>query len=130
MPPNVDSVIDSVSTCDMMSVRLRAERLAQPDLARPLAHHHQHDVHDDDAADDERQRDDADEDGEDAARRLAVEAEKRVGREDAEVVGLGRLQPARHAQRHRRIVHRRRHARRSTTGFTISCSDCRAPNSF
>ena len=30
----------------------RAERLAQADLARALADHHQHDVHDDDAADD------------------------------------------------------------------------------
>ena len=42
----------------------RAERLAQPDLARALAHRHQHDVHDDDAADDEREADDADQDGE------------------------------------------------------------------
>ena len=51
-----------------------AERLAQPDLARPLGHHHQHDVHDHDAADDERQRHDADEHGEDAARGLSGRA--------------------------------------------------------
>ena len=80
-PPNVESVTDSVSTCDMMSRALGAERLAQADLARPLADHHQHDVHDDDAADDERQRDDADEHGEDAARGLVIEVEERVRRE-------------------------------------------------
>ena len=52
MPPKIDSVTDSVSTCDMMSRAPRAERLAQADLARALADDHQHDVHDDDAADD------------------------------------------------------------------------------
>ena len=66
-PPKIDSTTDSVSICAMMSRPARAQRLAQPDLARPLGHHHQHDVHDHDAADHERQRHHADEHGEDAA---------------------------------------------------------------
>ena len=37
----------------------RADRLADADLARPLADRHEHDVHDPDAADDERDRGDA-----------------------------------------------------------------------
>ncbi len=106
-PPNIDSTTDSVSICDMMSRAARAERLAQADLARPLGHDHQHDVHDDDAADDERQPDDADEHREDAVGRRLVDAEDRVGREHAEVVGLLRLEPARAAQRDGRLVLRR-----------------------
>ena len=74
-----------------MSRAPRAERLAQADLARPLADHHQHDVHDDDAADDQRQRDDADEHGEDAVGRRVVDVEDRVRGEHAEVVRLARL---------------------------------------
>src|SRR5947208_3764434 len=71
----------------------RAEGLSQPDLARALAHHHQHDVHDHDAADDERQRHDADEHGEDALGGGLIDAKQRVRREHAEVVALGRSQP-------------------------------------
>ena len=93
-PPNTDSTTDSVSICAMMSRALRAERLAQADLARPLGHHHQHDVHDDDAADHERQRDDADQHGEDAVGGRVIDVEDRVGGEHAEVVGLLRLQAA------------------------------------
>ena len=68
MPPNVDSVIDSVRICHRMS-----RRRAPSDLRRPISrvrsrHDHQHDVHDDDAADDEREADDADQDREDAGR--------------------------------------------------------------
>ena len=83
---------------------LGAERLAQPDLARPLADHHQHDVHDDDAADEERQPDDADQDDGDAGRRLLKDSEHRVRREDAEVVRLPGLQPPLDAQRRPRLV--------------------------
>ena len=36
-PPTIDSVVDSVSTCQTMSRLLGAERLAQADLARALA---------------------------------------------------------------------------------------------
>ena len=54
-PPNVESVTDSVSICADDVAALRAERLAEPDLPRPFAHHHQHDVHDDDAADHQRE---------------------------------------------------------------------------
>ncbi len=53
---------------------LGAERLAQPDLARPLAHHHQHDVHDHDAADQQRQADDADQQHGDAGGGLLEDA--------------------------------------------------------
>ena len=88
MPPTTDSVIDSVSTCAHDVAALGAERLAQPDLARPLAHHHQHDVHDDDAADQQRQPDDADQHGGDAGGGLLVDVEHRVRGDDAEVVRL------------------------------------------
>src|SRR5712691_533615 len=86
----------------------RAERLAQPDLARPLGDHHQHDVHDHDSADHQRQRDDADQHRKDAVGRGVIDVEDRVGREDAEVVRLLRLQPARDAQRHGRLLDRLR----------------------
>ena len=109
----------------------RAERLAQPDLARPLAHHHQHDVHDDDAADDQRQPDDADEDGEDALGRRVVDAEQRVGREHPEVVGILRPQPALDAQRHGRVVHRRLdHLRRLGLDHQLQARTCAFPNIF
>ena len=102
----------------------RAERLAQADLARPLGDHHQHDVHDDDAADDQRQRDDADEHGEDAVGRLAVEVEERVRREHAEVVGLLRLQaPRDRAARPSRRPSPRRSATRSRGLTVMSTAD-------
>ena len=98
----------------------RAERLAQADLARPLGHHHQHDVHDDDAADDERQRDDADEHGEDAVGGRVVDVQDRVGREHAEVVGLLRLEAA--ARSAARSSHRPspRRIRERSRGLTVS----------
>ena len=55
--------------------------------------------------------DDADEHREDAVGRRVVDVENRVRREDAEVVRLLRLEPARRAQRHRRLVHRLRDLR-------------------
>jgi hypothetical protein len=83
-----------------MSRRRAPERLAQADLPRPLADHHQHDVHDDDAADHERQRDDADQHGEDARWSPCGRSEQRVGREHPEVVrSFGRSRRS-IAQRH------------------------------
>ena len=55
--------------------------------------------------------DDADQHREDAVGRRVVDVEDRVRREDAEVVGLLRLQPPRDAQRDRRFVHRLRDLR-------------------
>ena len=106
----------------------RAERLAQPDLARALGDDHQHDVHDHDAADDERQPDDADQHGEDAARGAAVEVENRVRREQAEVVRLLRLEAPR--RRAAPPSHRPSAGAISATsrGFTITSSDRREPN--
>ena len=126
-PPNVDSVIDSVSTCDMMSLRLAPSALRRP-ISRPLADHHQHDVHDHDAADDQRGRDDADEDRKDAAGHLAIEVEDRVRCQDAEVVRRRRLEPPRHAQRDG-ASSMASVMRSVETGLTISDSDWRAPNS-
>ena len=66
----------------------RTERFAQADLAGPLGDGHQHDVHDDDTGNDQSQGDHADQHGEDPGRRLVVDTQDRVGREDAEVVVL------------------------------------------
>ncbi len=108
-----------------MSRRLRAERLAQADLARPLADHHQHDVHDDDAADDEREADDADQNREDAGRHLVVEVRGTCptsGRRSCRAPSAaGGARPA--ARRARRPS-----ACGTTTGRvgrTVSCSDWR-----
>src|SRR6186713_232859 len=83
----------------------RAQRLAQPDFAGPLADHHQHDVHDDDAADHEREADDTDENGENSGGGLAVDVEERIGREDAEIVGLLGPQATFDAKRRPRVIH-------------------------
>ena len=58
-PPTRLSVTDSTRNWARMSRLARPDRLADADLARPLADRHEHDVHDPDAADDERDRGDA-----------------------------------------------------------------------
>ena len=130
MPPNVESVTDSVRICQTMSRRRAPSALRSP-ISRvrslttismmfmmtmpPTTS---------DSADD------ADEDGEDALGRRAVDAEQRVGREHAEVVGILRPQPALDAQRHRRVVHRRL-ATSGLFGLTTSCMPhMRDPNIF
>src|SRR5690606_25218933 len=71
----------------------RADRLAHPDLARPLHDGHEHDVHDDHPADDERdphqRREGEVEDATDAR----PERHGVVGGDEGEVVGLVRPQP-------------------------------------
>ena len=52
-PPSPLMISASIRNCRRMS-RPGADRLADPDLARPLGHRHQHDVHDPDAADEQR----------------------------------------------------------------------------
>ena len=53
-PPIDANNADSMRNCSRISFRLRAQRLAHADLARPFCHRHQHDVHDDDAANHQR----------------------------------------------------------------------------
>src|SRR5919197_893989 len=80
----------------------RAERLAQPDLAGPLADDHQHDVHDHDAAHHQGQRHHTDQHRENTFGGGVIDAEQRVRREHAEVVFLGGAQPALDSHRQRR----------------------------
>ena len=54
--PTTLSVAASTRNCARMSRRSRAQRLADPDLARPLGDRHQHDVHDHHRAHDEPDR--------------------------------------------------------------------------
>ena len=74
--------------------------------------------------------DDADQHHGDARGGLLEDSEDRVGGEHAEVVGLRRLEPPLDPQRHPGLVHGRARPASASRGFTISCSDCRAPNSF
>ena len=108
----------------------RPERLAQADLPRPIADHHQHDVHDDDAAHEQRQRDDADQHRKDAGRRLLIDAQQRVGGEDAEVVRLARLETAAPPAGRRWRRPWPAAARRTKPASPSAESDWRAPNSF
>ncbi len=84
----------------------RPQGLADPDLARPLGHAHQHHVHDDDAGHQERQRADGDDgdpdDADDAEEKIAVG----LGDQDVEIVGLPRPQAAQEAQGHARPLER------------------------
>ena len=88
-----------------------ADRLADADLAGPLADRDQHDVHDPDAADDQRDRGDAPE-------QQRQRAADRVGRleqlrlvEDREVVVVGRREAVARPQERRDLGLDRRHLR-------------------
>ena len=107
----------------------RAERLAQPDLARPLADDHQHDVHDDDAADDEREADDADQDREDAGRGLAVDVRGTCPtRATPKLSGsFGRSRRSIRSAT-RRVVHRRLRRASDRSAGRSARSDWREPN--
>ena len=88
-PPSSDRVSASTRNWARMSRPTRADRLADADLAGPLADRDQHDVHDPDAADDQRDRGDPAEQqrqrGGDRRRRL-----EQLGLvEDVEVGGVG-----------------------------------------
>ncbi len=54
--PTAERVADSTTNWARMSRRRAPKRLANPDLAGPFAHRHQHDVHDHDPADHQRDR--------------------------------------------------------------------------
>ena len=127
-PPNTDSTTDSVSICAMMS-----DRRAPSALRRPISRVRSVTTISmmfmmtmppttSDSADD------ADEHREDAARGRVVDVEDRVGGEDAEVVRLLRLQPARDPQRDRRVVHRRSRSASKSRGLTVIDNCRRAPN--
>ena len=104
MPPVSDSVIDSVSTCDMMSRRFAPSALRSPiSRVRSLTTISMMFMMTMPPTTSDK-RDDADQHGEDPGGRLVVDVEHRIGADDAEVVGLGRLEPPPHAQRHARIV--------------------------
>ena len=126
-PPNIDSTTDLGQHLRHDVRPARAERLAQADLARPLGHHHQHDVHDHDAADDERQRDDADEHGEDAVGGRVVDVEDGVGREDAEVVAAASASARARCEARRSPRPSGRRCSRRSRGFTVSDSERRDP---
>ena len=77
----------------MMSLRPRAQRLAQADLAGALRHRHQHDVHDADAAHEQRDRRDARQQQGERLRGLLHGAQQRRLIADVEVRLLARAQP-------------------------------------
>ncbi len=81
-----------------MLERLRPQRHADADLARPLGHRDEHDVHHADAADEQRQEGDADHHHVEAAGDLVVEPEQGLVGHRREVVVLVRAQPAPRAQ--------------------------------
>src|SRR5216117_3560774 len=90
---------------------LGARRLANPDLAGPLGHRHQHDVHDDDPAHDERDGHEAREGDEQHAADLAPEIEHLVRGFQREIVRLARSQVAPAAHDRLGLRHRRAHLR-------------------
>ena len=81
-----------------MSRRARADRHAQPDLARALGDRHQHDVHDADAADQQRDRGDRREQQRHDAARLLLRLQHLGQVAQREVVVLPRLQAVALAQ--------------------------------
>ena len=130
MPPTSDSVIDSVSTCDMMS-----RRLAPSALRRPIS----------------RVRSlttismmfmitmpptssDSPTMPTSSTAMPAVACWKMPSTESEATMpklsGSRRLQAAIDAQRHARFVLAPSAHSAASRGLTISCSDCRAPNSF
>ena len=111
-PPARLSTIDSTRNCSSTSTSRAPTAQAQPDLARPLGHRHEHDVHDADAADDERDRRDAGQQVRHRVRRRGQHARHLLERPHQEVVvGAGLDLMARAQQRRDLLGHRvERHA--------------------